>query len=55
MFTAACRLSSHPAKIKSRPNLPCGATESIELICLVILTADFLLKVIFVMMLIFFC
>ena len=49
MFTpiATYRLSSHPGKITSRPNLPCGATESIELICLMILTVDFLLKVIF--------
>lgn len=36
--------SSDPRKGQARKELPCGLTESIELLCLVILTADLLFK-----------
>lgn len=37
--------TSDPSQRGERPELPCGVTESIEFICLLILSADFMFRV----------
>ena len=39
------RQSADPPMTKKRPNPPCGVTEGIEIVCLLVLACDFTFKV----------